>query len=54
MNREEMNRLLWEIDWNNKPGIHTFSMCKCNREGYRGETSACNQCLKERFRNLER
>ena len=42
----------WEINWNNKEGVHTFSMCICGREGHRGETRACNQCLKEEFEKL--
>jgi len=44
--------ILWEIAWNNKEGMHTFSMCKCAREGCRGETRACILCLEEELLQL--
>ena len=47
-------KILWEINYNNHKGMHTFSMCKCGRQGYRGSTRACNLCLEEELKQLEK
>ena len=52
MKQRNIDRIQWEINWNNKEGVHTFSMCKCGRLGHRGKTRACSLCLEEELQKL--
>lgn len=52
MEKRTKKIILWEIRWNDHKGHHTFSMCKCGRQGYRLETRACNLCLQEELNDI--
>ena len=40
-----------QIKYESAPGEHTFSMCKCGRQGCRG--SKCLKCWEEELEKLE-
>ena len=45
MDEKRKKEILSDIKYNNALGSHTFSMCKCGRQGCRA--NKCNLCLKE-------
>lgn len=48
--KQRTKEIEFDMKYNNSAGLHTFSMCTCNREGCRA--SKCNQCLNEELKEL--
>lgn len=49
--KERIEYLESEIDYNEAPGVHTYTRCKCGRQSSR--SGRCTLCFKEEIEKLK-